>query len=1332
MKKIFLLVALVFGLSTQVAQAQTPKLKVGTNPTTLESSAALEVQSTNQGFLPPRMNLNQITAIASPAEGLSVYCTDCSPKVLLSFDGTNWVNANGQQPVAAPAAPTSPVATAGTGSASVAFTAPASTGSGAIVSYTVTSFPGGRTATGTASPIVVGNLIAGTAYTFTVRATNASGLTATSVQTNSVTPTAGVPQAPTALVASSALGQSVSIAFTAPTNNGGSPITGYTVTSTPGGITATGTVSPIVINGLTNGTAYTFTIVATNAQGNSVASAASNSVTPQASAPVAPAIGAATISGTTASVAFTAPANNGGSAITSYTVTSTPGGITATGTASPISVPGLNPGVAYTFTVTTTNSAGTSVASAASNTVTASGAPSAPAAITASGLSSTSASVSFATPSANGSPITGYTITPSPATSPATFIGSSSPITVTGLTAGAAYTFSVTATNASGTSAPGTTTFTLQNQVPGAPTGQFATAGNAQATISFTVPSNNGGTAITGYTVTSSPGSITASGSASPITVSGLTNGTAYTFTVVATNAQGSSSASGATNSVTPSATVNGAVTTSNVTSNAAYSLRKVISTYNGSAIQVRRSNDNAIQNIGFAANGDLNEAALTSFVGTNNGFVTIWYDQSGNNRNATNADAATQPQIVNNGVVYKYGSANRPAIYFVNKFLNAPYAADLNSVATNAVAAQTGTGQGTIVNYSVASDPAIANHFRFDNGSIVVSRFNGGSWTPTFSTSSVGSNLSVLTALYKNNNNTELRVAGNSNFTATTSTAPAAQGATIWIGRFSAFDSPLTGYISEVTVMPSTTIVSQLSNLEANQLVYYGNGTAVASPSNVTATAGNATASVSFISVAGATSYTVTSNPGNFTATGTTTPIQVSGLTNGTAYTFTVVATNATGNSQASSPSNTVTPSAGAQGQTAPNAPTIGTATAGVKSATVAFTAPSNTGNSAITGYTVTSSPGAITSTGASSPITVNDLTPGTNYTFTVVATNSMGNSIPSASSNAVTPYNVPSQPVIGNITTLGLFATIPVTVINNGSAITNYTATVNPGNIVVNSSADAIPVNLPASGTYTVTVTATNLAGTSVASASSSFTVAALVTSPQQARNIALTDASGNSFVSTTGISPTTLISVGGTCPSSVTWQGVTYPTTNIGGQCWTARNSRAIPTVTGLNYSFYLDATDETSKQEGLFYSWDAAMNGATAERAQGVCPTGWHLPSLAESNYMIFAVGNSVGSINTQTGPAAVHNALIRTSESPLATNSTGFNVVLSGVRFDNAWTNFGQGFGWVGLFGYFWNSTQLNVDTAFRYQIGPVSPGLVSGIFESRGKTRGHSVRCLKD
>jgi hypothetical protein len=95
----------------------------------------------------------------------------------------------------------------------------------------------------------------------------------------------------------------------------------------------------------------------------------------------------------------------------------------------------------------------------------------------------------------------------------------------------------------------------------------------------------------------------------------------------------------------------------------AAYSLRKLRSAYTGSAIRVRRSSDNTETNIGFSSSFGLDTTSLSSFCSGTNGFVTTWYDQSGNARNATQTTAANQPQIVSSGSILTLNS--KPILRF-------------------------------------------------------------------------------------------------------------------------------------------------------------------------------------------------------------------------------------------------------------------------------------------------------------------------------------------------------------------------------------------------------------------------------------------------------------------------------------------------------------------------------------------------------------------------------------------------------------------------------------------------------------------------------------------
>ncbi len=181
----------------------------------------------------------------------------------------------------APGVPTSPSATAGDGTAKVTWTAPASDGGIPVSRYTVTASPSGRTCTSvTATTCTVTGLTNGTSYTFTVRAANVAGQGPASSATSSVTPI-GPPAAPGAPTGTAGDGE-VTVSWTAPSSNGGSPITGYTVTGSPGGsCTTTGTRS-CTITGLQNGTAHTFRVRAKNAIGTGPSSVASDPLTPNA------------------------------------------------------------------------------------------------------------------------------------------------------------------------------------------------------------------------------------------------------------------------------------------------------------------------------------------------------------------------------------------------------------------------------------------------------------------------------------------------------------------------------------------------------------------------------------------------------------------------------------------------------------------------------------------------------------------------------------------------------------------------------------------------------------------------------------------------------------------------------------------------------------------------------------------------------------------------------------------------------------------------------------------------------------------------------------------
>ncbi len=385
-----------------------------------------------------------------------------------------------------------------------------------------------------------------------------------------------VPSAPTGVTVVRGNGQ-VSVGWTAPSSNGGSALLTYSVIPYVGAsagtaVTVAASSTSTSVTGLTNGTAYTFKVAATNAVGTGPQSAASSAVTP-ATTPSAP-LGVSAVRGAgQATVSWSQPLSNGGDALTGYTVTpyvGTTAGTPVTVTAGVTStvVNGLVNGLPYTFTVLATNTVGSGPESGASNAVTPATVPGAPTGVL--GLrGNQQVTVSWTAPADNGgSAVLSYTVTPYDGATPLGAVTVSAPTTqavVSGLVNGKPYTFVVVATNAVGSGGGATSGPVTPATVPQPPSSVVAAIDVRAARLSWTAPTNTGGSPITGYTVTASPGGATASTTgATAVIVPGLTNGTPYTFVVVATNAVGSSAPSGPSNAVTPgpsTVSVSGTVT---------------------------------------------------------------------------------------------------------------------------------------------------------------------------------------------------------------------------------------------------------------------------------------------------------------------------------------------------------------------------------------------------------------------------------------------------------------------------------------------------------------------------------------------------------------------------------------------------------------------------------------------------------------------------------------------------------------------------------------------------------------------------------------------------
>jgi hypothetical protein len=520
-------------------------------------SYAVSCTSSNGGAAGSNSGLISPITVSGLTNGRTYTCTATATNLI----GTGPASAPSASfvPGAAPDTPAQPTVQRGDHLILVSVGAPDDNGF-PITSYTasctsLTGTPGSNS--DTAPPVTVTGLTNGATYTCTITATNAIGTSGTSLPSLPVTP-AAVPDPPT-ITGVTRGNQQITVAFTAGDDNG-SPITSFsaTCTSSNGGAPGsdTGTASPIVVTGLTNGSTYTCVVRATNAVGQGPQSDASDPVVP-ATVPSAPAAPTATRGDNLISVAIAAPAN-GGSAITSFgaSCTSSNGGAPGSGSSatSPVTVTGLTNGRTYTCTATATNAVGTGGSSPASNAVIPAAVPDVPAAPSVTRGNGVFF-VAFSAPGDNGSAITSYTATCTSTNGGVTRTqsGTGSPLTVSNISTGKTYRCTVTATNGVGMSPPSAqSAIVVGAAVPGAPTIASVAPSSGAASVIFG-PAPPRGSEVTSYTAscTSSNGGSAGSksGAGSPLAVTGLTNGKTYTCTVTGTNAIGTGPASAPSNS---------------------------------------------------------------------------------------------------------------------------------------------------------------------------------------------------------------------------------------------------------------------------------------------------------------------------------------------------------------------------------------------------------------------------------------------------------------------------------------------------------------------------------------------------------------------------------------------------------------------------------------------------------------------------------------------------------------------------------------------------------------------------------------------------------------
>ena len=989
-------------------------------------------------------------------------------------------------PMGAPEAPEGLRVVPGDGSVAIDWRTPATNGS-PITGYVVTVVGDDSRSClvvfGLGSSLyhscVIDGLVNGTEYRFRAVALSLIGEGAAAISAP-VRP-AGAPGAATDVVAVAGPGRA-EVSWTAAGANG-SPIDSYTAQVVGSPLRSctyrvgVSTGDACVVSGLTNGVSVSFIVIAQNEFGNGPASVASAPVVPRAP-PSAPTGVVAIRSGDRVTVSWSA-SDPQGSPVLSYVAH-------AVGDESVSCLADQADGELLTceisdigsssdVVVLAVNAIGTSEASAASAAVVSAGVPAAPTSVTAI-ADDNAAIISWTAPSANGSAITGFEVTEvGDATLGCSVIGAAeTTCTITGLINGQSYSFLVTASNAEGSSAPSAPSpAVVPAGVPGPTMSVVAVPSSQQLDITWSAANGNGA-AVTGYvaSVLSDPSKwcSVVPPAALRCTITGVLNDVAQSVQVIASNRVGAGVPSMPSVAVTPSSVpdvpsielVTGGVRTPT----ASIRIRRSLTGSPVTSLAVRAVEDPSLNCSEPLLTGS---SVLCEITGLEFGRTYTFEARASNAIGDSDWSAPSAPVT----------AVSTPSV---------PTDLSIDHTATTATvtwepAADNGSPVLSYAVEAITADDTIAA-----TCAVVVTASSAPSCTlvglvagETYSVRVVAVNLlgrstaatsSVTPESVPDAPGAVLAVRGDSSVTVRW-TAPAANGRPITAYTVVVEGEDTLSCAVDVTISTATSCtVSGLSNGTARRFLVSASNSLGVGPTARTAFVTPAAAPAAPTAVAGTKGrgqVTVAWTPGadngapieSYTARVTGSPLRscttrvaisstnactITGLSNGTAYTFEVLATNAVGTGVASSASASVVPSSPFG---TPDTPLDVTTSVGDGSITVRWTPPPANGNW-ISRYTVVSaSDPAIgctyrTDTNWGDACTVSGLTNGTAYRFRVTATNAIGTSDPSSATPAAIPMPPPAR-VVGASAVAGdrsaIVSWIPAD--GRGSPITSYVAT-------------------------------------------------------------------------------------------------------------------------------------------------------------------------------------------------------------------------------------------------------------------------------------------------